>query len=346
MNAPADSGIDDPSDWPQNCRSVAALDTALRCPVCMDLYKTPMQTRCGHHFCSVCIRERILANAESGCPTCRLPVTEAELTRNRLVDEVVQHFALARPVMLQLATAPAVAVADDEAVLPTSKRKRTSEGNRRSARLAAVVSDQEDGDDDDDFIDDKEGTVQCPVCNDRFPSDSIEAHVNACLEGTAAPRQNRPRAASPSPSPPQRQPRRLYHAMKEKQLRELLQKDCLDTSGTRDTLVRRHRQWTLLVNANLDAARPQSAQSVRQQLRQWETGLQRDMADRERARQASTANGGSTTNGDSGAWNDDALRRHATAHDASYQALIEQARTSAKAKRREQQQQQPEEEEV
>ncbi|KAI9151025.1 E3 ubiquitin-protein ligase rad18 [Blastocladiella emersonii ATCC 22665] len=124
----------------------------------------------------------------------------------------------------------------------------------------------DDGEDDDDDT--------CFVCHERYPAGvSRDAHVGACIDlqesRAAAParpaKRPKPSPAPASPSstpsaytdssgiPTKRLPRGFYSVYKDAQLRALLDEHGLPTTGRRDQLMDRHRQWVRLWNANIDA---------------------------------------------------------------------------------------------
>jgi len=39
------------------------------CPICLDVFKNPVRTKCGHQFCSACLSKAI--QYEPYCPTCK-----------------------------------------------------------------------------------------------------------------------------------------------------------------------------------------------------------------------------------------------------------------------------------
>ena len=61
------------------------------CSICLDLMEEPVQTKCGHYFCSECITGFITSNTGGRdtrvpCPLCRTPITTQVkyLSRNPL----------------------------------------------------------------------------------------------------------------------------------------------------------------------------------------------------------------------------------------------------------------------
>ena len=103
IHLPMDSAFNvaDPTDWLETPLSdLAPVEQALRCQVCKDFFDTPMITSCSHTFCSLCIR-RCLTN-DGRCPVCRASDQEMKLRSNAIIQELVDVFQTARPVVLQL----------------------------------------------------------------------------------------------------------------------------------------------------------------------------------------------------------------------------------------------------
>ena len=44
----------------------------LECPICLDVFKMPVKTKCGHVFCKGCIEEAL--RHDPYCPTCKKPL--------------------------------------------------------------------------------------------------------------------------------------------------------------------------------------------------------------------------------------------------------------------------------
>lgn len=93
--------VADPSDWLKTpVAPLGPVEAALRCQVCKDFYNTPMITSCSHTFCSLCIRRCLTTDGK--CPSCRASDQELRLRRNWVVEELVDAFKTARPIILQL----------------------------------------------------------------------------------------------------------------------------------------------------------------------------------------------------------------------------------------------------
>lgn len=155
--------VADSTDWLSTPLSrLCAVESALRCEVCKDFYKTPMITSCAHTFCSICIR-RALAN-DSKCPLCRATDQELKLRSNWSMEQTVAAFSDAREEALKFARSASLekkqspkrkADNDDaEGSQPEPHSKRLRSSARLSSRAEVtppapsidVVEDSEDED--------------------------------------------------------------------------------------------------------------------------------------------------------------------------------------------------------
>ncbi|KAH7171523.1 hypothetical protein EDB81DRAFT_837971 [Dactylonectria macrodidyma] len=292
----AEADVPDSTDWLSTPLSgLAAVESALRCQVCKDFFKTPMITSCSHTFCSLCIR-RALSN-DSKCPLCRASDQELKLRSNWSMEETVEAFVKARDVAMELARSGESSSlvkrkADDgpneASTAPAGKRIRTS------ARLSKT---REDGPishtmafedeivevpDDDEYVPEPEdGMVPCPVCKSRMKEWQVFKHLESC----SGPPPSKPiRAAESSSSSKagfgqlQRQqtksldrlPALSYSMFKEQALRKKMSEIGISNQGPRALLERRHKEWITLWNANCDAVRPKKRSELLQDLDIWE----------------------------------------------------------------------------
>lgn len=98
------SNIADSTDWLTTpLTGLSTVESALRCRVCRDFYKTPMITTCLHTFCSICIRRSLASDGK--CPACRAPDQESKLRWNGALDEVVDAYTRTRSTVLSFARA-------------------------------------------------------------------------------------------------------------------------------------------------------------------------------------------------------------------------------------------------
>ncbi|XP_073480032.1 uncharacterized protein [Aquarana catesbeiana] len=79
----------------------ADLRAELECSVCLNIYTDPVNLRCGHNFCRVCIDRVLDTLGESGgysCPECREKFPDRPaLHRNITLRNIVENFLSAQP---------------------------------------------------------------------------------------------------------------------------------------------------------------------------------------------------------------------------------------------------------
>lgn len=146
--------------------------------------------------------------------------------------------------------------------------------------------------------------VACPICQHDFTLTALDRHLDAgnCFPGCPAPSleqqgfastasngtttaslsssRNKSGSAWFTTTAPtttshlangKRRARPQYHLKSDRDLRTLLSEAELPTTGDRETVINRHRQWINLWNANLDSTKARkSAAQLRKELAQWE----------------------------------------------------------------------------
>jgi E3 ubiquitin-protein ligase RAD18 len=108
--------VQDPTDFPPSSTApgLRALDSALRCNICQELYEAPVVLTCGHCFCSLvrvmatvsappyhwsslqCARNQL--NAKPTCPTCWKETAVSTFRVNPAMEEAVTAWKEARHV--------------------------------------------------------------------------------------------------------------------------------------------------------------------------------------------------------------------------------------------------------
>lgn len=109
--------VQDPTDFPPSSTApgLRALDSALRCNICQELYEAPVVLTCGHCFCSLvrvmvtvsaspyhwssflqCARNQL--NEKPTCPTCWKETTVSTFRLNPAMEEAVTAWKEARHV--------------------------------------------------------------------------------------------------------------------------------------------------------------------------------------------------------------------------------------------------------
>lgn len=105
----SDSDGSDGYDWPEETpigRKLSTLEENLLCPICSGLFNNPHVLRCGHSYCSICIRKHFDANlnrtSSDTCPSCREKADSFDLKKNSQLSSIVRAFRAVRPDMLNL----------------------------------------------------------------------------------------------------------------------------------------------------------------------------------------------------------------------------------------------------
>ena len=83
--------VETESDWPKEAVAFQSIEKSLKCAICHGTMRTAvMLTKCGHSFCSYCIRQSLYK--EQICPLCRKPATESDIVRNVSVNDIADAF--------------------------------------------------------------------------------------------------------------------------------------------------------------------------------------------------------------------------------------------------------------
>ncbi|KAM3556551.1 hypothetical protein ARSEF4850_005485 [Beauveria asiatica] len=335
--------VADSTDWLSTPLSgLSAVESALRCEVCKDFYKTPMITSCAHTFCSICIR-RALSN-DSKCPLCRATDQELKLRSNWSMEQTVAAFSKAREGALKFARSASVDKkqppkrkadgGDDSSSQPEPHSKRLRSSARLSSRVDMTpptpsVDVVEDSEDEDFEPDNNDGLVPCPMCQRRMKEWQVFAHLESCPGPDAAIAEASPRKSGnrDTPTPPtgqmqrqrqttlERLPSLSYSILKEAALRKKLAEIGISNQGPRPLLERRHKEWLTIWNANCDAAAPRRRAELLRDLDGGEGGGKAPPPSRAAAQAAHAVK---DKEFDGAAW--------ASRHDGSFKDLIADAR--------------------
>ncbi|KNB46842.1 ubiquitin ligase [Blastocystis sp. subtype 4] len=268
--------VETEDDWPENAQFMKSIERSLRCPICHATMKAPViLVKCGHSYCSYCIRQSL--SMEKTCPLCKQPATEGDIVKNVTVGEITEVFKANRKVMLEMV---------QKYYTPRKSRKRansnveilqqsTSTSSTDVKRVSSTVEEsQHDGlnpliviyySADSEYSIRKDCQCECPICGEFFPQDIIEVevegqqHASTC-DGTVHSSSKSAKSftgfVSDQDIPRQSLPNLCYKLMKTSEIKKLLQRYSLPTSGSREQLIERHRQFTLRYNAELDTLNP------------------------------------------------------------------------------------------
>ncbi|KAJ3820879.1 hypothetical protein F5878DRAFT_618567 [Lentinula raphanica] len=278
------SDVQDPSDFPPQSEvpGLRLLDSSLRCTICSEFFDGPVTLKCGHCFCSLCIRESLSEKHE--CPACREDdVDIVHLRKNPAMEEVVNAWKQCRSHLLQIVNDSRGHV---DSSSPSKKRKRTDESRSATLTDPSTTSDSSTLTD----------FVNCPMCDKRVKYEDINSHMDkSCKDEPAvtlpssklqwdnilgaksqvksSKKRGKERASSLEEETDYPLPSKSYDTLKDKQVRELLSEHDLPTTGDRKTIIARHQRWVTIYNANLDKTLKmrKSLSILRRDLRDWET---------------------------------------------------------------------------
>ncbi|KIK63525.1 hypothetical protein GYMLUDRAFT_40568 [Collybiopsis luxurians FD-317 M1] len=286
------SDVQDPSDFPAHSQApgLRLLDTALRCTICTELFDGPVTLKCGHCFCSICIRESLVRKQE--CPACREEdVNEGHLRRNTVMEEAVLAWKESRPYILQLLNKDSQRTS--ESSRPSKKRRLDRDSDNAVAGSSVepeIIEIPQSSDD----ASQSEDLVECPMCSRRVKLGNINQHMDKSCKDEPEPthssksqwdnilgsksqaaktskKRGKERASSSEEDSPL--PKKSYDTLKDKAIRDLLQDYDLTTSGDRKALIARHQRLVIIYNANLDKSHKsrKSLNALRRDLKEWET---------------------------------------------------------------------------
>ncbi|KAJ3118526.1 E3 ubiquitin-protein ligase rad18 [Phlyctochytrium bullatum] len=259
----------DPSDWPAELKFLQEIEGNLRCPICADFINTASVLPCRHSFCSLCIRRHFSANED--CPTCRMVVRhkDKDIRFCSNLDIIIDSFKTNRQTLLRtvkrgLKAKPADKTEADRpqpspnVVEDISRRSTTPQEPVNGAVSLTVLEEEKNN---------SESVVPCPICSNNVRLKDMDRHVGSnCkvaivrMKPAAGPSEqpDRPRAAVP------------YDMMKDSQLRKLLKDEGLRADGDKAMMKRRHKEWTVRVQANYDSASPKPMDVIRKEFDEWE----------------------------------------------------------------------------
>ncbi|KAJ3877139.1 hypothetical protein F5051DRAFT_504103 [Lentinula edodes] len=304
------SDVQDPSDFPQQSEApgLRLLDSALRCTICSELFDGPVTLKCGHCFCSLCIRQALAEKQE--CPACReSDVNEGHLRKNPAMEEAVAAWKECRPYILRILDENSRRV-QVESSRPSKRRRLHDESGPTSEIICVESTASQDSStpthseqaESDTPNSDKKDTqsarpddlIDCPLCNKRVKFKDINRHLDEQCRDEPEPVRSSSKSQwdsilgskSKVQSSKKRQkervlpedmddslPTKSYDTLRDKAIRDLLHEHDLLTTGDRKTIVARHQRWVIIYNANLDKTHKmrKSLTSLRRDLRDWET---------------------------------------------------------------------------
>ncbi|KAJ0392579.1 hypothetical protein ATCC90586_007873 [Pythium insidiosum] len=130
-----DSDLLDEWLWPESCRELRDMESALRCLICGEFFHGPVLLPCGHTFCSECVRRFLQSRGAQGCcPECKQACEASALVPNRSLEKVGGLFKQIKPRLVPVLTEHGDQVAKAATSCEsTSQRSARSLGKAKSA---------------------------------------------------------------------------------------------------------------------------------------------------------------------------------------------------------------------
>ncbi|KAH9977341.1 hypothetical protein BGW80DRAFT_1288714 [Lactifluus volemus] len=301
-----------PTDFPPQptAPGLRALDSALRCKICQELYDAPVVLTCGHCFCSLCARTQL--DEKPVCPTCWNETTISSFRVNPAMEEAVTAWKDARRVVLGIINKATIEASGSPR--PAKRHKSNAHATQvgsglvsnapqgRSAPFDPIGTTREQhslsvGPADDDVGQESEQLQgnpstdsECPICGKAVSTARINDHLDSnCKKYISSGKSSSlsksgqkdawSRLLDGKRSGKEKEaevdtpiPKASYTVLKDKQIRDLLAAHDLSTAGDRSQLIVRHERWVALYNANLDrsSALRKRPVELRLEMRRWE----------------------------------------------------------------------------
>jgi len=264
---------------------LAQLQQHTACNICYDTLSVSLSLPCFHSFCSLCIRRCL--HFTPSCPLCHAPASVADLRPNFALSQIALLVAALQPALehtleqaaMTWAKEHGCAELDGEAEEehigdgPPDKAAAGAAAVAAASTAAAPASSSSAGGAN-SAVPAATAKVECPCCGLSIVAARINRHLDDCLgkesnqqaaaeaAATAAANSAVAAAAAAASSNNARMPFPVYNILSEKQLRKLLSDLGFPSSGaaaagldqTRESLVRRHREFVLRHNSELDAS--------------------------------------------------------------------------------------------
>lgn len=236
----SEESIPDLTSLSLSLKLLKPLDDALRCRICYEYFNNCMITKCSHNYCSLCIRKHMTYRAQ--CPTCFQDASEPELRNNRLVDEVLRLYKKLKE-SLQNSSQPQVQV-------KTEPFQPVEPVNIKIKKEPSTSCQQQKVEDVKDLTPIDFGEVSCPVCYKTISSDRINIHLDTCLK------------VQEKKSDKKSLSKLVYHLLSDKEIKKKLKQHGLSVTGERQSLIRRHKNFVTLYNANCDSLEPKTVEDL------------------------------------------------------------------------------------
>lgn len=259
-------------------RSLEETESSLRCPVCHDFLRIPVDVSgCRHTFCSECVRTALRAQRKSGtgatsCPSCRAPTDERRLAPNRSLARVVELWRSTRSSLRSALSSAAMASKSKEG---GKEEEEEEDGEGNETKKEETVGTKRKPDDNDDEDDDYDPYEEENISRKRrvLPRrKTLTSTTTTTTVGTARqrslPASTSSVATSSSSSSTgaslKHRAATHYHGMRRRDLLKLCRDEGLLVEGSRsdNELREAHKRFVDLWNAECDSEVPRTREEI------------------------------------------------------------------------------------
>ncbi len=265
--------------------------SSFSCPICYEPMRNPvMAQKCGHDFCSLCVRKYLLYKQQ--CPSCFQPLHDSELRPNRSLEGTIGLFSRLVPQIdamvkelkpdFKLPPPQSPSVSAKTKVVSTvppqnsqSPRPSTSTDKRPEREFSIPSSQQSPA------VSTKTSSensasqgskVPCPVCSVSVLEKNVNAHLDKCLAEQKGELPLKP-MTNVNRMHPMKQP--VYYLLKDNDIKKRLKEHGLDIKGSRKLLEQRLKSFIALWNSQCDVDTPMTKLDMIMKLKRDEHNLQK-----------------------------------------------------------------------
>lgn len=268
--AGGDEILDCEEDVVDNAKRLASVERLLGqmkemccCPICFDFYHAPvMFPKCGHTFCSLCIRQALMFKDE--CPSCRIEARTNDLVPVKIVEGLSTLCRKITDRAEDQAQRESVVIDGRVASLGIDNRTRSESPRPRKRRRKTGSSPEE-----------VEEQFECPECKIKVLAANFEKHKSVCpgkeegwvelgrvAAAAAAEKAKISGRAEGVEYPKKRLPLLAYSVLNDKVLRKKCEEYKLPSKGSRALREKRLKEYINRYNAECDSDNPKTVQEI------------------------------------------------------------------------------------
>ena len=259
----------------QQVPEIKNLKSFFECGICHEDFKNPLLVgKCGHNFCSMCIRKYLLYKQQ--CPSCFAPVHDVDLKPNKSLNDIAEIFSRMIPSMEALAKlvpstnlplkSPAPKV--KKSSKPAHPQKVTPEFQSATSSVAPEAGTSNTLNVDCSDSSQNQKKIPCPVCQVEIPEKNVNLHLDQCLaeKNGEISIVSTVRKMEPLKLP-------VFHLLKDSEIKKRLRDLGLDTSGDKKVLIQRFKNFAVIWNSQCDLDEPMSKIEMIMKLKRQENRL-------------------------------------------------------------------------